>query len=159
MTTFAGEVPNLTTIAERWAPSYKYAVDAVNRSMKAIATSTFTDYTGQPSVTIPVTSTGVLMVQWGFEGYNNASMASSIRLGIAMTGANTTVPSTNFTAMASNNGVVNAAAAFSTSRMHLYAGLTPGSTVVKVQAYISSTPVAPEDAILSNAWLLVSQYY
>jgi hypothetical protein len=161
MTTYAGEIPNLTTIQERWAPPYQYAVDNTTRNVSSLTPATFLNYTGQPSVTISVSSTGVLLVQWGFEGHNNASTASSLRMGVAMTGANSVAASIDINAMVSTNGggAVLPAASKSTMRMHVYTGLSSGPTTVKLQAYISSTPGTNEEATLDNAWLFVSQFY
>lgn len=155
MVTYAGEVPDLTTIQNNWAPSYKYAVDATSRTYTGAATGVMMDYTGMLSVPIDVTSTGVLMVIWGFEGFNNTSAASSVRLGIAMTGANSRVGDVNLNAMCSSNGVGNTGA-FTSSRMHLYKGLAAGTTTVKTQLQLSSTTGVPT---VDNSFLFVSQFY
>lgn len=164
MVTYAGEIPDLTTIQNYWAPSYQYAIDSTSRTLASngsgISATTFTDYTGQPSVTIDVTDTGVLMVMWGMEGHNTASASSSLRLGVVMSGANSVSPSTNISATVSTNGGgAGANASKSSARMHLYKGLTAGSTTVTLQGYISSVPGTGREAVLDNAFLLVSQFY
>lgn len=160
MVTFAGEIPNLTTIKERWAPGYQYAIGANAVDVSTLTASSFQNYTGQISTTITVSSTGILMVIWGFEGHNNATTGSSLRLGINMSGANTVAADININAMVSNNGTTGAANR-STARCHLYTGLTPGVTVVKTQAYISSVPAvgSGRDAAMDNQYLFVSQFY
>lgn len=165
MTTYAGEIPNVTTIKEQWAPPYKYAIDSTARTLATngtgIAAATWSDYTGQPTVTINVSSTGVLMVTWGFEGHNTASAASSLRLGVILSGANTLAGDLNINAMVSTNGGgASTTASKTSSRTHLIKGLAPGATTVKLQAYISSVPAGTtREAVLDNAYLFVTQFY
>lgn len=164
MTTYAGEIPTMTTIQQQWAPGYKYAIDSTSRTLASnssgISAATWSDYTGQPSVSIDVTATGVLQVFWGFEGRNTASASSSVRLGINMSGANTVAADININAAVCGNGAgASTVATKTSSRMHLFKGLSTGATTVKIQAYISSVPGTNRDAIVDNVYLFVSQFY
>lgn len=155
MVAFAGAILATNLVNNYLAPPYQYVVNNASTTV-GVPTATFNDFAGQLSVTVTVSSTGVLLVAWGFEGHNNASTASSIRLGVAMSGANTQSPTTDLTAMASNSGAGNNGS-FMSSRMHIYTGLASGATTVKLQGYISSGVAA--NTAVDNQFLLVSTYY
>lgn len=114
-------------------------------------TASFLDFTGQPSVTVTVPASGILKVEWGFVGYNNASETATIRLSPAMSGANTVSPSITYSASAA--GGASTTPPRSASRARLYTGLNPGSTIVKLQARLSSGSSSTHS--IQDSWLIV----
>lgn len=155
MVALAGALLTANLVNHYLAPDYEYVVNATATTV-GTPTGTFNDYTGQLSVSINVTETGVLLVCWGFEGHNNVSTASSLRVGVALSGANLQAPTTDLTATCSNSGVGNNGN-FSASRMHLYTGLSQGATTVTLKGYISSGTTSSNS--MDNQFLFVSQYY
>lgn len=134
-----------------------YASDFTSTIRTINTTTTYTDYTGQPSVTVTVPASGRLWVQWGFRGYNNASTTSTARMAPTMSGANTVNPVANDSGSATVVIGVTAGAPStspeSVSAGRLYTGLSPGSTTVKLQAYASSGTSANND--YQDSWLMV----
>ena len=155
MVALAGALLATNLINNYLAPDYEYAVNGTATTV-GTPTATFNDFTGQLSVTIDVTATGVMLVCWGFEGHNNASTSSSLRMGVAISGANLQAPTTDLSATVSNTGV-GFNGNFTASRLHLYTGLATGSTTFKLQGYISSG--TSTNAAIDNQFLFVSQYY
>lgn len=176
MVAFAGALLATNLINNYLAPDYRYLTNGTSYSSSAtpatwpVATpgnaagtsptpAAFFDAPGQLSTTITIGDGGALLVGWGFEGYNNSSTASSIRIGINLSSAsgfNTQAPSTDLSAMTSNSGLGNAGAHHA-SRWHIFTGLAKGVvTTVKTQAYMSSTTGA---IFVDNQWLFVSQFY
>jgi hypothetical protein len=124
-----------------------------------VADGTFFDGPGQLSVDIRIGDGGALLVGWGFEGYNNTTNASSIRMGISLSSAsgfNFQNASTDISAMTSNSGQGHTGSHHA-SRFHVFTGLSKGVvTTVKMQAYQSSSTGTIS---VDNQWLFVSQFY
>lgn len=160
MTVKAGETITTTMVNEAWGPPYVFAEDLTQRDVSGNTAATFTTHTGAPSATITVTSSGVLMVQWGFEGHNSNTTASTVRIGLLLSGANSSSASTDLCCCCSSAGGAGGNGSWSSSRMHIYTGLSTGSTTVQTQSYISSfTAGAGKEAVVDNVWLLVTQFY
>lgn len=149
----AGEQLTANLVNLYLATQYQYTVNnTAITSFTGAVSGAFFDFTGQCSVTINVNATGILLVRWGFEGNNPATATSTMRLGVALTGANTApAPSTNISCTASTGttgGLVSA------SRMHIFTGLNPGATGVKLQGYMSTVGAGTID----NQFLYVQNY-
>ncbi|MGI5232855.1 hypothetical protein [Actinoallomurus sp. CA-142502] len=139
-------------------PQPAYAADFTSTARTINTTGAYSDYTGQPSVTVTVPASGALWVQWGFRGYNNNSATSTARLAPAMSGANTVNPVPNdsggATVIVGTTTGAQATSPQSASAARLYTGLTPGSTTVKLVAYISSGSSSTNAFV--DSWLMVA---
>ncbi|GIH95447.1 hypothetical protein ACFFMN_23055 [Planobispora siamensis] len=135
-----------------YAPAYAHD-EGNTRTISTVGS--FVAYTGAPSVSVVVPASGNVLVTWGFTGYNSASDQASVRLGVNVTGTNSSTPTLGNSACVSGNldnaGGANAPIR-SASRTKLYTGLTPGSTTFTLQARISSG--APATHAISDSYLL-----
>lgn len=148
----AGEQLTANLVNLYLATQYQYAVNNSSvSSFPGAVNATFMDFTGQVSVTINVNATGILLVRWGFEGNNQATAGSTMRLGVAMSGANVQAAQTNFTCCASTG---TTGGLMSASRAHVYTGLAPGATTLKLQCYMSTVGTSNID----NQFLYVQNY-
>lgn len=138
-------------------PQAAYANDFTSTNRAINTAGAYADYTGQPSVTVTVPASGVLDVTWGFRGYNNNSTTSTVRVAPAMSGANTVTPAVNdsggATVVVGATSGAPATSPQSAATSRLFTGLTPGSTTVKLVAYISSGTSATNAIV--DSWLKV----
>lgn len=129
-----------------------YASDEGGGDRTLGTTGSFLDFTGQPVVTVVVPASGRVRVSWGFNGYNGATTISTVRLDVALSGANTITANTTANAVVAgdNNGSAQAAIR-SATRTKEFTGLNPGSTTFTVKARVSSGTTHA----IQDAWLLV----
>jgi hypothetical protein len=119
-------------------PVAQYAHDEGN-SRTVSTTGSFLDYTGQPTVTVTVGASGRLKLEFGFNGYADASTSATVRVAPNMSGANSYTPTTSMTAV---TGATASTVPESASRTKLFTGLTAGSTTIKLQGRSSSGTTA-----------------
>lgn len=162
MVAFAGALLSANLVNNYLAPHYNYQYSGQSytspTTWPVTPTSTFFDGPGQLSFDMPVGEGQAFLVGWGFEGYNNSTASSSIRMGIQINRGTAPVQSasTDLSAMTSNSGLGNGGAHHA-SRWHVFTGLTQGDLLtVKMQAYMSS---AGGTVFVDNQWLFVSQFY
>lgn len=173
MVAFAGALLTTNLVNNYLAPHYEYQYSgqsydsgagtptwpvAAGNAAGTQANGVFFDGPGQLSVDMTIGEGRALLVGWGFEGYNNSTNASSIRMGIHILRGTDSVQSasTDLSAMTSNSGSGNTGAHHA-SRWHIYTGLTEGDTLtIDMQAYQSSSTGR---IFVDNQWLFVSQFY
>lgn len=165
MVAFAGALLSTNLVNNFLAPNYNYVYSGQSYS-SAVGTATWPstptslwfDGPGQLSVDVPVGDGRAFLIGWGFEGYNNSTASSSIRMGINLLRGTSSVQASdvNLSAMTSNSGA-GLTGAHHASRWHVFTGLVPGDTLtVKMQAYQSS---ASGTVFVDNQWLFVSQFW
>ncbi|TQS29120.1 hypothetical protein [Microbispora sp. KK1-11] len=134
----------------------QYAADEGGQRTVASAGS-FLDFTSQPTVTVAVPDSGRIRVSWGFTGFNSNTGGSTLRLAVAMSGANTQAASVTSSASVAgdNNGAGTdpTQPPISATRIKIYEGLTAGSTTFKLQGRISSGTTSTHS--IQDSWLLV----
>lgn len=146
----AGEELTAEKVNLYLATQYLYAEDGTSRTV-GTPTSTWNDFTGALSLDITVNATGVLLVRWGAEGRNTNSDTATCRLGVNLSGANSASATTNLSCCFN---VGTGSTFMSASRMHIFTGLSTGTTTVKLQGYISSGTTGTVD----NQFLYVQNF-
>lgn len=127
---------DVATLLAAFTP--KYAAD--EGGQRTINTSgSWLDYSSAPSVSVTVPSSGRVMAIWGFNGWNNNTQQSTIRVVPVASGANLISPSIDASAcVAGPVGTGSSDPGSTATRTKLWTGLAPGNTTFKLQARISS---------------------
>lgn len=116
----------------------------------------FQAYTGAPAVTLVVPDSGRVRVSFGFAGWNSATGTSTVRVGVVLSGANTAVATTAFSACGAGDnigaGTDPLGVPRSASRSKMLEGLTPGSTTFTLQGRVSTLGNTHS---IQDSWLLV----
>jgi len=129
-----------------------YASDEGGGDRTLASAGSFLDFTGQPIVTVVVPPSGRVRLSWGFNGYNGNSTTATVRLDVALSGANTVTANTTANAVVTgDNGGAPVAAVRSAARVKEFVNLSPGSTTFTVKGRVSSGTAHA----IQDAWLLV----
>lgn len=164
MVAFAGALLSTNLVNSYLAPHYEYTYSGQSYtvggspSWPTTPTGSFFDGPGQLSIDMVCGEGLAFLVGWGFEGYNNSTTGSSIRMGIHISNgaSSVTAATTDLSAMTSNSGSGNAGSHHA-SRWHVFTGYTEGQTYTfDMQGYMSS---ASGTIFVDNQWLYVQQFY
>ena len=82
-----------------------YASDEGGGDRTLASAGSFLDFTGQPIVTVVVPPSGRVRLSWGFNGYNGNSTTATVRLDVALSGANTVTANTTANAVVTTMGL------------------------------------------------------
>lgn len=136
--------------------TYEYAYNGISSFVPTPANA-WNNFSGQISVTIEVTATGILWCEWGFEGWIDVSANDSIWAVPYLTGANDVSPSLEHAARVTTKGHQGPR---STSRQYLFTGLTPGATTVTMLGRVSAatSPALGTENFIDNQWLYVQNF-